>query len=470
MKLACGLTLLTLGVGHATAAGSDAVDPAAVSSSDQTAPRIATTVLTAPDDGGGAYEPSLAIDPVDPMRVTVAAMHGIPRGRGGKNIWVWRTADGGRSWTGEPMRLPQAGNKPPTWAADPVVGVAQDGYTLLASMAGTIAPRDEGLNGGIFVTRRASGIGGYVPAVKVMADRSAGPAGLALAHDKPWMIVDRSEASPHRGTVYVTTASLEIEKLPRRWGVEPAKIAGSQLLFATSRDDGRTFSVPRVVASSAFGAHLAVGRTGSLEVVYQSWAAPKTLLHLRSTDSGASFEKAVPIVIEHEKPLGLPTVATRPNGDVLTCWSEGTIRCALRRAGHAWNAPGQPRVAVPSNVQPGWPMLVGTDRAWYLLLYLSDSAQTEVALFRSTGETDFTGLATLAKHPGLTTQLLYGDRRTRDDMFAVGDYVGLSASGGRIAAAYVMPRPGQPLIGSEAIYASVLTEPGLPASNSVAVR
>ena len=116
--------------------------------------------------------------------------------------------------------------------------------------------------------------------------------------------------------------------------------------------------------------------------------------------------------------------------------------------------PGQRRYALPA--------LVGTARAWYLLLYLIDSARTEVAVFRSTGRVDFSKLETLATAPGLGLSqwcLTRECKLSRHDRFTPGDYAALAGSGGRLAAAYVLPRSGGPLFGSGAVYVSLLTEP-----------
>ena len=242
--------------------------------------------------------------------------------------------------------------------------------------------------------------------------------------------------------------------------------------FAVSRDDGRTFAPPRRIADSAFPADLAVSPSGSLEVVYsQSVGGGSAIVHLRSTDAGASFEPPARIATAGtRRSVGGPMVAARPNGELMACWAETSpaavrrdrLRCAERRAGSDWAEGKSLAVSLPANAAYALPALVGTARAWYLLLYLIESAWTEVAVFRSTGRVDFSKLETLATAPGLGLSqwcLTRECKLSRHDRFTPGDYAALAGSGGRLAAAYVLPRSGGPLFGSAAVHVSLLTEP-----------
>jgi hypothetical protein len=239
--------------------------------------------------------------------------------------------------------------------------------------------------------------------------------------------------------------------------------------------------------------HLAIGAGGALEMIYPRpvgvVGAADAIFHVRSTDGGATFGLPVKIVAAgRETTLELPTVAARPNGDLLVCWGQGAlgggrilpgysevparfrtdehanqVRCAEKRAAHEW-APGQPALDLLAGTTPGWPTIAGTADGWYLLLYLADSKGTEVALFRSHGG-PFVKVATLATAPGLGPDrvcfsAVTSCARTQSDTFRPGDIVGLAAQGGRLAAAYVLPRPGKPLVGSGALYVSVVDEPG----------
>jgi hypothetical protein len=254
-------------------------------------------------------------------------------------------------------------------------------------------------------------------------------------------------------------------------------LLGSQQLLAFSRDGGRTFSSPTLVAdSSAFGGYLAVGPEGSLEITYvrikNRDGAGDAVFHRRSTDGGVTFEPPLTVVsMKGDTLLELPTLAVRPNGDLLACWSQGTradersnqVHCAARTVGEAWSAPYDIAAALPPDVVPAWPAIVGTEQGWYLMLYLAGATRTEVALFHSDSLGAFSKIATLAVTDGLGSDRFCvasatACRRTRKDVFAIGDYVALAASRGRLAAAYVLPRPSGPAAGGAAIYVTTFAE------------
>jgi hypothetical protein len=169
--------------------------------------------------------------------------------------------------------------------------------------------------------------------------------------------------------------------------------------------------------------------------------------------------------------LELPTLAVRPNGDLLACWSQGVrtdersnqVRCA-RKPGEAWSAPFSIDSALPPDVVPAWPAIVGTEQGWYLMLYLVSATRTEVALFRGSALGAFSNIAMLAVIDGLGADRFCVAsatpcRRTRRDAFVIGGYVTLAAHGGRIAAAYVLPRTGEAPGGGAAIFVTTLAEP-----------
>src|SRR2546428_6697275 len=152
-----------------------------------------TTVLP-PAAGGEAFEPSVALDPAHPDRILVSAMYGVPFPRGGTGIWVWRSTDGGRSWTDgrlQPPRFPDL-KVEPTFAADVIAGFARDGSLLLASMS------DAPPLGGTFLSRFAID-SAAVTSVPVYRNSIDSAARRRVLHDKPWMVVDHRDRSPRRG-------------------------------------------------------------------------------------------------------------------------------------------------------------------------------------------------------------------------------------------------------------------------------
>lgn len=430
-----------------------------------------TTTILPPAAGGEAFEPSIAINPGNPNHLLVGAMYGVAFARGATGIWVWQSSDGGRSWTDgplEPPRMPGV-DVTPTFAADVITAFAQDGSPLLASMAN--APP----LGGTFLSRFSSDTP-TVRSVPVYRNFVDSADGYRVLHDKPWLVVDHGERSPYRGSIYLSVGAVKAGLGPAGVNVNWTML-GSQQLLAFSRDGGRTFSSPTVLAdSSAFGGYLAVGPAGSLEITYvrikNRDGAADAVFHRRSTDGGVTFEPPVTVVaMRGDTLLELPVVAARPNGDLMACWSQGVrtdernnqVRCAVRKSGAAWTAPLGIESAIPPDVVAAWPAIVGTERGWYLMLYLVAAARTEVALFRGNALGDFSKIATLSVMDGLGADRFCvvsatACRRTRKDAFALGDYVTLTATRNRLAAAYVLPRTNGSG-GGAAIYVTTLAEP-----------
>jgi hypothetical protein len=432
----------------------------------------APTTITSAHTAGGAevFEPTIAIDPANPDRILAAGMFGVPFGRGGTGIWLWRSIDGGRSWADralEPPRIPGVDGTPAS-AADVIAGFADDGTPLVASMSAGQS------FGATFVSRLDSEHGTSVPVYRNAADSAAK---RRVLYDKPWLALDHGSRSPRRGSIYLSVGAVTAGLGPAGMGVDWKPI-GSRVLFAASRDGGRTFSSPTSVGdSSAFGGYLAIEGDGAIDVVYERLTtkdgAGDAVFHRRSSDGGATFDPPVTIgTTTGDTLLELPLVAARPNGDLMACWSQGIrgnernneVRCAGRKAGGSWSAARAIDVSLPPGAVAAWPAVAGTDRGWYLLLYVVGQARTEVALFTSGDGARFAKLATLAANDslGIDRFCVVGStpcRRTRTDGFAIGDYVSLDAKGGRLAAAYVLPRPA-PGTGA-AVYITTLAEPRL---------
>src|SRR5439155_24127083 len=128
-------------------------------------------------------------------------------------------------------------------------------------LGGFVAPLN---GGGIFVGRWAPGDTGFGRSVEVVPNRTNQATGEMIVHDRPWMLVDRNERSPYRGTIYLTVGTRPI--LPAK-GLAPAP-TGWNVVLSTSKDDGRTFTAARPIVDSAMYGHLAIGAGGALEMVY----------------------------------------------------------------------------------------------------------------------------------------------------------------------------------------------------------
>jgi hypothetical protein len=218
---------------------------------------------------------------------------------------------------------------------------------------------------------------------------------------------------------------------------------------------------------------------GTLNVTYERLVNPlggaSAIFHRRSTDGGVSFGPPDTVTtVAGDAILELPVLAARPNGDLLACWAQhaganersNQVRCAICPAGGTWSRPNAVDSGLPSDAAEAWPAIAGTDRGWYLMQYVARSSRTAVILYRSTDGAAFERVATLATMEGLGYDRLCPNsttpcRRTptRADGFVMGDYITLAASGGRLAAAYVLPRRAGSKPEKAAVYVSVLQEP-----------
>jgi len=342
--------------------------------------------------------------------------------------------------------------------------------------------------GGVFLSEAPLGQAAWT-SVPIFGDQYDHVAGQHLVHDKTWLTVDHEKSSPYRGSIYATVSLRRITPckggtyespdnticFPDEAGARYIPL-GSQLQFAFSRDGGRTFSLPAVVDNKSFAGFVAVEPSGAVDLI-DVHASSKfinsgtVIVQRRSTDGGATFGEPTIIVRSKEgEVVGLPTVAVRPTGDLMICWQQGRlggqrseIRCATRTATRPWSKPAHVRFA-GEEVVGAWPAVVGTSRRWYLLLYLVGRGRTEVALLQSADGTSFSRVSTLRAVDGLgrgefCTTLWEECARENAGRtkFLPGHYITISASKGRLAAAYVLPADGSGT--KAAVYVTTLREP-----------
>jgi len=352
-----------------------------------------------------------------------------------------------------------------------IAGFTPDGAIVLTAMGGAADPRTDGL-GGVWVARLPRDADEFDPPVLVLRDRLVGGSDRAVSYDKPWMAIDAKPSSPFPGSIYVLAAPLELDLPAIGWAETSTDLA--TLLFkgldlTVSRDEGKTFDEPRTIDATGFGPDLVVTGDGALHAVFQrTLDGNAAVLHLRSTDGGATFEPAEPIATAEEGgSVGAPVLGTRRSGELMACWLErdadetrDRLRCAAGGAG--WAARPRLDVRVPDSATITLTRLAGGRNGWYLLAYLVGPGGTDVTLFRSDGAADFVELSRLASIPDLTPNrwcVTRDCRFNRVDLFLPGDYSALAVSGGRVAAAYVLPRPGGGLAGNAAVWVSTLDEP-----------
>jgi hypothetical protein len=185
-----------------------------------------------------------------------------------------------------------------------------------------------------------------------------------------------------------------------------------------------------------------VERDGNAHVVWASFRRREidprgVVLHSVSRDGGASFSppRRVAGFRNGFAAYRLVALAATEGGRLLACWSEGGNRssrtsCSRSAGGASWSRP----VSVAPRV-PGAHDLVaitgqGGNRFW-LTFYARQRRRTSVMLYRSDdGGRRFRLVRVLAR------------RRYRLFGF-VGDYTGLEVEGGRLFAAYILPRAGR---------------------------
>lgn len=431
----------------------------------------ATSVLFPP--GGQGYEPTIAIDPENPDRLIAAAMNGMPPVGQSTGIVGWSSTDGGRTWQHAALATPRlpSDSGPQVFGADVVAAFAADGTPLLASMSGV------GATMGVFLSRAPAALG-EAAAAPVFLNWLDSATGATTMYDKDWLAVDRRPDSPHRGTVYLSTGALVMAALPDKLGSPWKGPLISHLDLRASRDGGRTFGPTVTIATdSAFGGQLAITPEGAVEATYARLVdmrgAATGVFHRRSTDGGSSFGPASPVVVmTGDTLLDSPVLAARPNGDLLACWSQGIrtddrnnrVRCATRPAGGAWSMARAVDAALPAGAAEAWPAIAGTERGWYLAQFVVTEDRTEFVLYRSADGAGFERVAVLGGRDSLglahfCTNAVTPCRRSRPDGFTQGDYTALSVSGGRLAAAYVLPRVVTPKADSAAVHVTVMAEP-----------
>ena len=230
-------------------------------------------------------EVSVAINPTNPTHVIAVLLQGGGPGEPRVTNWAFSSFDGGSSWSG--TRAPSVQGRP---QGDDAVMFGHDGtaYHSFISFDGIRVERPERAGSGIFVRSTRDGKTWTPPAAVVDHINTAIP-----FEDKPWIGVDRSTASPHRGNVYVAWTRFDV------YGSQnPAH--RSRIMFSRSRDGGRTFAVPLEISDESGDARDSdetvegvVPVAGPDGTVYVTWAGPKGLSFDKSTDGGWTFGKDI---------------------------------------------------------------------------------------------------------------------------------------------------------------------------------
>ena len=431
--------------------------------------------LPPPAPGVSVYEPSIAIDPANPARIAVAAQYGVRGGRGGRNIQLWLSEDGGGSWRTTRVPRPRLDGE---FAADALAAFHADGGLIIGSnfsrkwiadfndrnsfTRGTVPPMDKLWDmagggdpppadlmtaGGIAVSRTEDG-GRTLQATVVP--------GISPGADKTSMTLDRFATSPHRGAVYTA------------WSDQVPSVK-----VARSSDGGRSFALPVTIKTRANAAmqQIAVRPDGSVHLVWTCAGMPgmtapanapdegRPIYHAISRDGGATFSEANAIANHAGSgKVGIPSLSVDANGSLLWVWGQAddvpdsnqrpvlqarhrlfAIRCD---GDGAWSAPYELCPWVPAGTHMGLPVVTTFGKKWWLITYLADAKETRVVLLKSDDGRRFELHRTLATRPYPADEIsLMGSYLLRfaDEIPQVGDYVGISASESRIATTFALP-------------------------------
>lgn len=232
--------------------------------------------VSPPEASFNPAEVSIAVNPLQPQNIVVSALTDLG------NSVTFVSADGGQTWATQfsdnPDRRRQ-GDDAVAFSAD---GVVHHSYIAFLGLLNPGAPRHAS---GIFVaTSRDGGRNWEAPVAVVDHPDSVEP-----FEDKPYLVSDTSNASPHQGNLYVSWTRFDAYK-------STDANCRSHIFMARLVDGGRVFGTPIQVSDvggdcldsdgTLQGAVPAVGPHGEL---YVAWASPGGLMFDRSLDGGSGF-------------------------------------------------------------------------------------------------------------------------------------------------------------------------------------
>ena len=398
--------------------------------------------------GEGALRPgeaSIALNPANPDHMIAVSLQAMPPGSPVRISNVsYASVDGGRTWRSAP-----APNEHQRVHGDDAVTIARDGtaYHSYIAFDGIRVPRPDRASSGIFVRTSRDGLA-WTDAVAVVDHQNT----AIPFEDKPWLGVDDAEESPHRGNVYVAWTRFDV------YGSADPRHQ-THIWFSRSRDGARTFNPPVQVSDTpgdakdsdgtVEGVVPAVGLKGE---VYVAWAGPAGLVFDKSVDGGYTFgtDKVItnlpggwdiplPGITRHN---GMPVTAVDHShgvhrGTIYVNWIDerngdtDVFVASSRDGGTSWSAPVRVNDDPRGNKRPQlftW-MAVDPQDGSVNVVFLdrrdTDSTQNAVMIARSVD-----GGKTFANH------LVNRPPFPSNDAMFYGDYLGIDAHGGRVAAIY----------------------------------
>ena len=242
-----------------------------------------------------AVETAIAIDPTNPDHIVGSALVtiGDPRVRRVNNF-TYVSWDAGKSWVS--VVMPNPANKV---QGDDAVVIDHQGRLYRTYMGFRHLRNPKGVfpRNGLFL--RASDDGGLTYGDEVVLIEHLNS--IVPFEDKPYPGIDLSPDSPFRGNLYVAWT-----RFTRYGSASPDD--SSFIYIVKSSDGGRTFSRPARIPAGGGDAldgdgtvEGAVPAAGPDGTVYMTWSGPRGIEFTRSRDGGASWERARTIL---EQPGG----------------------------------------------------------------------------------------------------------------------------------------------------------------------
>lgn len=312
-------------------------------------------------DTGAPWEPAVAVDPTDPLHVVASSQDQSPSSETGM-VRSWGlshvTFDGGLTW--ETVRLPGGLEGDPAhplfrfgWMDDSAPAFLPDGTLLWSAIV--IEPSRQlapvhGVGASLVVLRSVDG-GLTFDDVVVVADgegwRGTGigpldldaPGASHAFHDKQWFAI-----APDGLALLVWDVVYRGHlRCPDPW----VEVECTELVFSTSRDGGRTWTPPAVIADGGIysGAFPLILEDGTWVVSYRDTTASEAVVAV-SADAGASWSSTVvdlatkfPVLAKGPGPGGERVTMAYPRSadhhdslqDVALRWSDD--------GGATWSAP-----------------------------------------------------------------------------------------------------------------------------------
>ncbi len=372
----------------------------------------------------GAAESAVAINPVN-SNLVIAGTNGP--GSGQK---MWRSSDGGVTWTG-PISL--AGT-----CCDPAVGWSPDGTVGYMMALSTVV----GSGTNVFFYRSTDNGASWT---------KTGTLSNANQSDKEYFTVDMHSTSPNRGNIYMAWHDNNVQR------------------YARSTDGGLTFSTPISLdsASRGIGSDLTTDTAGNVYFFFPTVSGgsnAKQIRVLKSTNAGVSFNAAVTVSATNaDFDFPIPAMETRRaftyvsadsdrsggafNNSLYVAWTDtnttedntvaannhAVIRVARSRDGGATWAVSTPHSTADVNTVDRFNQWLAVDRTGRVFVVYYDTRN-------SSGRTGTDIYYSMSTDGGVTwgtaTRLTTATSRNITDSFEWGDYNGMDMVMNDIMAIY----------------------------------